>query len=408
MITALRHLQFKYEPGIRLNSKQKGLIYAKTFVTEMILGAEFTVPYDFSKLILTERFGEDLVMEHTFVMRDKDIRANTKMCPVCVKIYEGSWSRVMIFKEGIHNFISWCNSDIISMRSRFVSTEIKMDLAAYMAEEHYADNQDSLDYLVKITEAPEAYFGPNRCYYVGIPYNDKTHDHDLWVKKLDDRYCPEEIADLDIKAITLYDDWASKRKETSKFSNYSSIDYMNEDFDPDIQPVTQTFNYGSLTRFCMQKSECTIGQILRRAGSIRGETREQTFTASTKLQDFVPITTFTSELLSLCNYIHSLPFLEISFRYILPKRGIPEGFNISHVVYRTRTPAEIQLIPSCLERILMLWDASVDAITATKFETDELFLEINSEMRTYKYYIDLTVTTLLTQEIAHQEPQPLS
>jgi hypothetical protein len=98
--------------------------------------------------------------------------------------------------------------------------------------------------------------------------------------------------------------------------------------------------------------------------------------------------------------MHQQPMRELHLNYILPNRGSKGLFEITY--YKDCSckddywKMEIQ---DFLSKLCSRWDPTINYISLMMFATDELVCVIENKEGVQKWYIDLTITTMLSQGI---------
>ena len=402
MLTLLRRTPLKYQTSQILTSMQDGYVYSDEYMTLVHVGCSFKVPEHWSKLTIVERFGPDLVLEHNFLSLEDTDKYDPVLYPVSVKIYEGEDGRTLLFREGISGFLKDIGALPPNSQSRFVTTEIKTGLAIELAKESDYGTEDLMNYLVTTNESTGAAFNINRGYVLPCMKDDEYISKTPFVDNSLSSHHTGIVADLRTSVVNLSEIALQRNHVRNHIYDWSPISYIDETYDDEPGYECLRINYGALARSCMYAKNIRLSQALSCCGA--RDVSEQEYTRTTKLGDFVPLTHFVSSIMNLILWVQHSPFLEMAIKYILPKRGTPEGFSISNAVLRTSVKPDFSRIPADLHRLTQTWTPDVSSFELVKVDTDELFLTINKNNGvTYKYYIDITIATVLTQELIHRK-----
>lgn len=115
MLTGVRRIPIRYEPGTVLDSSEKLQILSSMASSDYVdaidfayLGTPLKIAEDMYKVLAYEQY-RDLLLERGFIQFKND-----ELVPIYLKIYERDEAYVQYFRTGIHEVISQCNSTDIS------------------------------------------------------------------------------------------------------------------------------------------------------------------------------------------------------------------------------------------------------------------------------------------------------
>ena len=110
MLTGVRRIPIRYEPGTVLDSSEKSEILFsmasadyEDVVDFAYLGTPLKIAEDMYKVLAYEQY-HDLLLERGFIQFK-----NAELVPIYLKIYERDEAYVQYFRTGIHEVISQCN-----------------------------------------------------------------------------------------------------------------------------------------------------------------------------------------------------------------------------------------------------------------------------------------------------------
>ena len=402
MLVARYTLPFMYEEGTRLTSSQsRNLVGTGTNIT-IPVGETIVMQEDMEKVQTIEYLG-DIRVERYFLrcyFIDED-----ELIPVYIKFIDASGAHVVLVREGIEYAL---NALAITpdRRVRF----LKSCLFDVVVDETYCLDRELYNTLKECYDAPShfrylsedsAVYLPDSNNEIIYPWNIVNYDNSafkIYVENKNNSYVSNisnSLYDLSVQ-VNLNDVGYNAHPISSWIDSIFGLDlgeYYKIAFDP-------------LSQECLRNGALLQKDINKHLGGIYYKNFHLFSKDNNNKDIYQPIEEFTSELLLLCVWVHNLPYTEIIFKYILLNRRLGRRANFTCSI--PNGVAHIDIRP--LEYILNnIWgNLNISSVVVMVNGKDEMFLEVYEESGiVHKYYIDLFLTTLLSQSIVRLPEETL-
>ena len=407
MLTEIHAHPMRYLPGTHVSSSQ-GRDIAGILAISVPVGGDIIIPEGLTKLFTTERIGK-LVIERCFF--SVPTAGKKELFPIFIKIFDVGEAHILLIKEGIQCFMNFMNHE--SKKVQFLNnvlfkcamTELEcIDRDLYSSLNDFYDSAQYSEHLANDTSA--AIVSHPSILSVGYPWdigNVMSNSLQIEVRQRDTtahRTFANWMHELSLQVSLYYDDDMVPNRHPLFME-------LIDKFAPKVGELYEPITFDQLTSTCMDEPTISTSTLLKSSG-ILAPASSKMLTENPqgwKDEDYEKVTLFSSELLHLCVWVHQLPFYEFGLRYTLPIRDVvtglvmtPSNMNIYYASLRNGFPPQGDL-RDVLDRVLRYWDLSqYTAIDIVKTGRDELFLTFVGS-NTRRMYIDLTLTTLLSQSI---------
>lgn len=409
MLTQLRKVPVKYPSGTELVSRQLGqIIKANSFglledknqtPANINIGGRFEVPEFLNKVILRENFGYRLYIDHYFLCKDPEVTLRSELIPIYIRVVEEDGvSSSLLFRKGIEKI----RGGKYTFLNKHIAQLVTINLLSYAS---LTERDDLEDFLTEIDcsldlLAPEE----NRLFIddlhlaQGYPWYNAQPEILSAIPNI-----PYESQFIDLT----YDD-DTRRQFDGRFNRWregTKIDLLRSIYCL-TTAESNPYQPDLLTQKCMTKGGITLSEAIHSASIAKHKFEPMSiinYDSSYQL-----LTQYSSSVLSLCSLMHQLPMDELELTYILPLRG---GLDKGDVVIFTHWYAcgyvdlkqVKELIKQRLNYLTKSWDQKIHEIKLFKTVNDELYLcIINEEHKQFKYFIDLTLTAVLSQELIEE------
>ena len=405
MITGVRCLPCKYAAGEVLDSTVRANIAGQQFLTQLSVGAKIVIPEIMDKIYVTDRLGE-ITIERAFLKFDR--RPQAKLIPIFSKVCEASQSAVLIHRLGVEEALAYCD---LPGRISFLTVNIWDSIVEDLRRAHGA----TIDCFIKDIHDPGDNWGAilNNDYSVlnsqgEYPWGSCKYRTDLVCARVvpasdpESQYFNNDVLDLPEEDTDTYviDTVVPMDPDDYRFDGCSGAgqiccDEINAITEPVYGEKYANISYDTLTKICTKERE--VESRLVTSGIIRNRYYLGAFTSLPK--DVIVPTAFSSEMLEFCTWIHNTNVVEVSFRYILPNRERSAGFEIHYAVtHGWDAKIKTNFWKWDLFNIFRKWEG-VKEVTVVKNSFDECLLEVVKNGEIVKYYFDLVITTLLSQNL---------
>lgn len=404
MLVDAKIFRTQYQPGTELDSRQSRDLIGTESAEHLTVGSTFIVPENFVKIRFVEQLGP-LTIDRWFVKTDPHQK---EMFPIYIKLYDSTGAHILMYLKGIGESLK--NNGGFGSQAEFLKTKL-FDSVATELTGRDAGWYDIYDHFY-MSEWPSTQCNndevtrlPNTDKDVGYPWNlcyVESNMSSISLQQLDAQQqqrterLPQSIADR-IQQLHLH----VARPDNPDY--YGSLyDSVCKEFTTDTGDAYAPYTYDQLTNTCMTEYAVTGTSILDNAGILLPKKIVDLAINQELLQKekYQPVTRFTSELLELCVFMHQQPMRELHLNYILPTRGSRGLFEVTYYKDCSRTDDYWKMeIQEFLSKLCSRWDPTINQISLMMFATDELVCVIGNKVGVQKWYIDLTITTMLSQGI---------
>ena len=383
MITDIRVIPFTYAPGTVLNSVQEQTVHVGELYKTLDAGAKITIPEHLAKVLVVSYLGPNR-LEHTLLrFGDHD----PTLIPISVKIYTVYDASVLIFRPGVEAALNRLSQHEGVVN--FTAHEI-WSLAANAGYTDPYVAESLRDFFDIPTLGNDLY---NDTCYISTAVQPRSATYPWNLGDFNSPYgrvWADGVINLNAELRRLSDFniriWTSDRD-----SFYPLYSELKERFTPAVPVEYRDIAWDSLTRYCLAEPEFNSRNLFQHSGIYRPQgTQIYQVPATTGYEE---VTTFSSQLLQLCVWIHQLPWVEGSFNYRYPGPGVTERLEIVPALSKNQQ----QLWCADLNSLLRGWSPTLQEVQVIKTYTDELFLCLRSARCEWRYHLDLGMTTLLTQ-----------
>lgn len=407
MLTEIHKFPMRYSPGTQVSSLQ-GRDIVGILAISVPVGGSIIIPEELTKLFTTERIGK-VVIERCFFSVPS---AGKKILfPIFVKIFDAGEAHILLIKEGIQCFMNFLNHE--NKKVRFLNdvlfkcamAELEcIDRELHSSLSNFYDSAQYTEHLANDTSA--TIVSHPSILSVGYPWdtgNVMSDSLQIDVRQRDTtthKTFANWMHELSLQISLYYDDDMVPNR-------HPLIGELIDKFSPKVGELYEPMAFDELTSICMDEPTISTSTLLKSSGIVMPTSSKMLAENPQNWKDgaYEKVTLFSSELLHLCVWAHQLPFYEFGLRYTLPKRDIVtrlvttlSKLDFYYASLRNGYPPQGDL-REVLDRVLRYWDLSqYTAIDMVKTGRDELFLTFVGST-TRRLYIDLTLTTLLSQSI---------
>lgn len=403
MLTAVQILPIRYAAGTQLDSLQQRNVAGTSVDITIPVGSRIVIPEILDKVILTERLGE-IVIDRFFLRIGRNDKK--ELIPIYVKIYDAGTAHVLIFKEGveyIHNVLSREQKKVTFLKDALLQCVVceleAIDSTLFSCVREFFD-QPSLSSLVSNDEVTFLYRPQDEHLLVGYPWNSAnliSNSFSMYLLEREKGYSQRfanHLFDLSIQ-LNIFDD---DRCPTQ----HPLFTELEERFNPQIGDLYSQIAYDPLTQLCLREPQMSAQSILRRSGVLwpRNNLIISNNPFGWKEGSYEKVTAFSSELLQLCVWLHQLPFYELALTYTLPSRDRVANITTHYASFRNRKQIRLTHFDHDVNSVFQFWDNTIySRVDLIKTGVDELFIHLHGPKNERKMYIDLGITTLLSQSV---------
>lgn len=398
LINALM-LPTRYKPGIRLNSIQRRNLVGNHTKLNVAVGSTFQVPHpNFRKVLLRERNGDIYVDRYFLGYQDKDKTFPQNLIPIYSKYHQKDEINVLMFlpgiKEALFQLTGWLPQPV-------PLKHILMDVIIGEVDASWPDLADILrsykdDHIFDITinEDVSGYSGIEDTLNAGYPWdicNMFTEVLLVNMIQMQERSPAHIVGQLtDLMPIVQF--WSAGNSPLHQALDDIFGVHVCPTYDNKIDP---------LTWHCAHEGVVPLSDVMKHY-ALR-DVEPAPLISVDEEASVEKVTTFSTEILKLCVWMHRCPFTEISFKTILPNGKDPISIRLYSAKTLSPDGVDLALFQLELSDILQMWDGNkYKEIIITKTAYDELFLELidHEGKNSRKFYIDLFYATLLSQSLA--------
>ena len=368
----------KYEPGTRLSSVSNSTIVGISTVDYWILGSEFTIPKEgLSKVILRDKIGSTII-ERVFGR----IGNAKEVFPISIKLYESNESRILLMKNGIGSLLYELSNSIKS--KIFLNDIITQQILSEMSS---ADPVYASEAYDEICLNGYRLHGQINNESVGIVDDSKRNSIRDMGKKDDDIHIETNKS--------IMSEWADGYGVEDGEGN---IILTPKDLIEDIIAPSLTTRYENeaydkftlLSAWNQTLDKCEMSNF-------NNDCQSRELKEFNKLKGVIPLTDFNSTTLTLPNYIHAIPSFEFACVIDIKQRTITWFNKVSDNELADINDKDFV---NCLINQILYRD--VNKIYISKNQYDELLIEFDTSNVRVKYFVDLTVVSILSRSLAHR------
>ena len=385
MLDNIRKVPVFYVPGTELNSEYSQCITGSEYLDRYKVGGKITIPEHMEKIIVSENLN-GVILERYFLQTPS--LSFREAYPIYVKIYDPSVAQVLLYASGISHLKQDLGAP--DNQGRFLKMRL---LASALSELSMMDNiayEAAYDWFCINQGDNNARIGNEQ---LAMPLGIRT------------------AVNLGPQA-GLFTDARILQEAYAQQNGYGHSDYfVNELIErtrPDLPAAYENMAYDDLTHASMYEPVIDSRDIVANTSAVHNcfQPSIGSFGAES---GFVKVTEFTPQLMSLCEILHGIPFLEWEFTYILLSKMHQGVIKISHAhnpgggePYKYPIEALEDKLKVQLDNLL--GSSDYRRLEAAKNVNDELLLIFEKiDGSKEKYYIDLTMTAVLTQGLTHDE-----
>ena len=384
---------FMYEEGTVVSSAQRRNLIGSGTSISIPVGETITIQEDMEKIITIEYFG-DIRIERYF-LRYYPLDEN-EFIPIYIKFIDRNGAHVHLIRSGIEYAL---NALAISpdKKVRFLKTclfEIVLEETYCLDRFLYETLRESCDKPSHFQYLSEdsAVFIPDTNNRITYPWNIVNYDNEafrIFIKEHEDNYVKH-------MSNALYDLSVQVNLNEMNYNSHPISGWMDSVFGLDLGSYDR-LAFDRLTDKSLREPALQVKDVYRDLGCLDTHRKFHIFRRY-NYDEYIPIEEFTSELMLLCVWLHNLPYTEIIFKYILLNRRLGREASFAASIPIGVSHVDIKSLEYILNNI---WsNLNIASITVMMNGLDEVFLEIEEESgEISKYYIDLFLTTLLSQSI---------
>ena len=368
----------KYEPGTRLSSVSNSTITSNNTIDYWIVGSEFTVPKEgLSKVILRDKIGQTIV-ERVFVRM-----GNTKeLFPISIKLYEGNESRILLMRKGIGSLLYEVNDTI--KNKRFLNDIIVQQILTEMSESDPVYASEAYDEIC--LHGYELHEQINNESDGDIDDSNRNSVKDI----------EKQDTELNIKSNNKFlSEWTPSYGVEDGEGNIilTPKDVIDDLIAPSLTFEYENEAYDNLTLLSAWNQTLDKCKMLNFNNNY---CRYRELKQFNNLKGVAPLTNFNSTTLTLVNYIHTIPYFEFACSIDARQRTIIWYNKVSDD--RLSDIVDRNFINYLVNRILY---RDINKVYISKNQYDELLLEFDTVNMKVRYFIDLTVVSMLSRSLAH-------
>lgn len=383
MLTGIQIRKFMYPEGTVLSSKQDRYLPPRSMVR---VGSCIVVPFEVRKLIVHSSYC-GMELRHMFLQFGNE----RELYPVYLRIQDAfsSDAKVLLFKHSLD-----------TIYTRFGATE-KTPVKNKIME----GVSDHFQYISGLQEASDILDGFITEDYDDSLINDSaillSNNDDALTYMDSDKQVKFDVSDANtyrlIPNISSYlTDIILREYENGTFGDYPITRELEDIFNPDMGEVYSDHKYDNITQNVL-KDTVTDPVLFKR--QVIGNRVISCFSDSEKwhTEEVIYPKTFSSNLLCLSVFIHSLPVSELAFTYILPSRSTPWKIKIHRVSSLVRHNDLLSKLSMLLD-LSVTWSESIRSVDCIYTSSEELWVYVHGTQE-YVIYIDMAVTALLSQSL---------
>lgn len=367
----------KYEPGTTLSSVSISTIVGSSTINYWNLGSKFTIPNEgLFKVILRDKIGPTIV-ERVFVR----IGNSKEMFPISIKLYETNESRILLMRRGVSSLLYEMNDSI--KNKRFLNDVIIQQILTEMS-------------VGDPVYASEAY---DEICLNGYELHEQINNESVGVVDDTNRNSVRDIEKQDTELNIEIDksimaDWNTNYGVEDGEGN---IILTPKDVLDDLIAPSLTFRYENeaydkftlLSAWNQTLDKCEMWNF-------NNNCKYRELKQFNNLKGVVPLTNFNSASLTLANFIHAVPYFEFACLIDTKQRTITWFNKVSD--NGLSDIADKDLVDYLVNQILY---RDVNKIYISKNQYDEVLLEFDTVNMKARYFVDLTMVSILSRSLAH-------
>lgn len=363
----------KYEPGTKLNSEANATITSASMIDYFILGSNFTIPKEgLSKVILRDKVGSTIV-ERVFVR----IGRAKEVFPISIKLYEDNRSEILLMRKGISSLLYELSLSI--KRKTFFNDLITQQILSEMSINDPVYASSAYDEICL-----HGYQLHEQLNNEAIDINDSNRSSVEDVDKEDD------ILDIKTNGLILPNGYGVEDGEGNIV--ITPEDMLDDIIAPSLTPEYEDAAYDEFTLLSAWNQ--TLDKCaMRNFNNYRLYRELKEFN---NLKGVAPLTNFNSVILTLANFIHAMPYFEFACLIDTRKRTITWFNKVSD---NELSDIDDKVLVNFLINKILYKD--VNRVYISKNQYDELLIEFDTSNVKIKYFIDLTVVSMMSRSLAH-------
>lgn len=396
MIPYIRRIPVAYFPDTLMDSTEKSMLTdvgRNEYFDAFTMGTQFLIPDDLFKVLSVERIGP-CIIERSFL----EIAGSTRLLPISVKICGDGKADVLLTKNGISEFLAQVNG--IKQRIMYPSfiQDRMLQFAAFMLNkiDPYFGFDDG--YAAMTSEWCDMHNdGP---LFIGRPVQvDKLHGFTAEVDQ--PAFVGRQLSSFNAGAML-------RELYSHLYGHYTNEEYPETPYSmlmewasPEVPDDYREIALDSLTKSSGISSDLSKTELTKSLKTSVERTRD--LCSFGNIDGFYKVERMTSEILALTTFVHELPFAEFSFSYGFKQSKEPGLHWESKVLYDKEMTCSDQSIVTKLEAITSSWNPKVTDIAIAKNRDDEMLLVIKEGKLAYRYFIDLTISSVLSQALTYKD-----
>lgn len=386
---------FRYPEGTILDSSQRRKLIGTYTQVQVPVGATIVIQDDLECVQIVESFGS--IRLERFFLKYYTLEEK-QMMPIYTKIYDASGCHILLCKLGVETALNaldkYPDAEIHFVKEHLFDIVLN-ELYCIDGELHnlLRSNYDQPSWS-EYTSNDTANYIADSNHIINYPWNSvdvATNMLKVFISEQNNKLIPtisNSIYDLSVQVGINNGEWATHPLYPWVDSIFGlELGYYND------------IAFDNLTKLCLRNEMLDDVDIKRRLGYFKPKQFKQYDLIDGK--EYEPVTEFSSELMLFCVWLHELPYNQVSFKYILPIRNQQIESFVGYSPYGNIKLSDDKLI--VLNNIVNnIWGngriLNIEVITNPR---DEAFLTITETGGiVHKYYIDLFLTTLMSQAIS--------
>ena len=364
-----------YDEGTLFFSATNITLNSKSSVEYWIGGSSFTFPREgMKKIILRDKIGQTTI-ERVFVRLGK----TRELFPISIKLYENGDTRLLLMKNGIGTLLHELNDSIKNVKF--------LDCAMV----HQALNDVS---LLDPVYASEAY---DEICLSGYKLSEQLNNEsvgitDTGTDAVKDFSKKDSNIEIDTKSI-IDNNLSMCPVDNGERVLITPVHTMEDLLEPSLTDRYENNAYDTLT------SLSAINQTLDKRDLNNVFGLERVYREMKQfggIEGFNHISVFNSVSLTLANIIHSLPYFEFTCEIDMVKRILKWFNRVGEIILESKYDERI-----LNEIIKQIPYKDVIKVFISKNQYDEVLIEFVTLNTKLKYFIDLTIVSMLSRTLVH-------
>lgn len=367
----------KYEPGISLRSEISTTIKSSNLIDYWISGSNITIPKEgLSKVILRDKIGSTII-ERVFA-RIGNIK---EVFPISIKLYESNESKILLMRNGIGSLL--CELSLSIKNKTFLNDIICHQIISEAAMCDPVYSSEAYDEMCLNGYQIHEQINNDS---VGIT-DDSKRNSIRDIDKKDNDLCVETHN-------SILSEWTNGYGVEDGEGNIvlTPKDVLDDIISPSLTTRYENEAYDKFTLLSAWNQ--TLDKCEMRNFNNYCKYRE--LKEFNKLKGVIPLTDFNSTTLTLANYIHAIPYFEFACLIDTRHRTITWFNKVSD---NELTDIDDKDFVNCLINQILYRD--VNKVYISKNQYDELLIEFDTSNVRVKYFVDLTVVSMLSRSLAH-------